>query len=61
MGSRRGVKRKIMGLFSDRMVGIKGGSKEGQGGGMYYGGHQEQESRVAVGTHLAKESHKGLK
>jgi hypothetical protein len=50
-----------MGVLSDRMVGIRRESKGGQGGGMYSGGQQEQGSRVAVGTHLAKGSHKVLK
>ena len=59
--SRGGVKRKIMGLFSNRMVEIMRESKGSQGGEMYCGGQQEHGSMVAFGTHLANETYKGLK
>ena len=42
LGTRKGVKRKVMYVCSYIIVGIKRGSKGRQGGGMYGGVQQEQ-------------------
>ena len=58
LGTRKGVKRKVMSVCSYVIVGIKRGSKGGKGRGMYGGVHQGQEDRGEVGIHLAYGYHR---
>ena len=58
LGTRKGVKRKVMNEYSYIMVGMKRGSKGRQGGGMYGGVQQGQGGKGAVWTHLAYGYHR---